>query len=322
VFRLRGDITQYFDMHGITNPFGPLLNAGADLMHMMRETLQRVSYAASTSGTLADRAVQISEFTQWLDYSPIQRLLENSIDTRKIAVSDRKLRITAVNWLTGIPKVFTNQEIGSPDGRQAILAAMALPGIFPAMAVDGIPYVDSSVLIQTPLKPAIDARSINTEASVVLHVIYADASFREIPVPPLSNTFSTVYRLYQLALSGAINTDMARARLVNERIRIRDLFETVATQGEPGKQREQLLQEKFGEDVTPLLEQLHDDLRNKVRITVHKYAPREHLYGFELLQFERKSVEKIIQHGDDAARDHDCQASGCIIPEENQPPLF
>jgi predicted acylesterase/phospholipase RssA len=321
VFRLRGDFTQYFNSQLATNPLKPLLDIGSDLIHLTRETLQRLTYASSTSGTFADRAVQISEFTEWMDFTPLRQLIRECIDIKKIGEAKRyKLRITALDWQDGVQKTFWNHDIGSTDGHESIIAAMSLPGLFPPEIVNGLPYVDSSVLIAAPLKPAIEARNKESRVPVVFHVVYANSDFRAIPVPPLSNTFATVYRLYQLALSKAVNTDVGRAHAINERIRVRNLFETVVGAGEVSEQPEDLIRRKLGEDAVPLWRELHRDLDNRVNLTIHRYSPKEHIYGFELVQFERKTIERLIQHGYEAARDHDCQASQCIIPEENRPP--
>jgi predicted acylesterase/phospholipase RssA len=317
VFRLRGDFTQYFDFQLASNPFRPFMEMGSDVLHFTRETVQRLAYASATNGTFADRAVQLSEFSTWMDFTPLQQLVKEFIDTKKIGVSSRKLLITAVNWQTGIPRTFENHDISSTDGHESIISAMCLPGLFPPQVVDGLPYVDSSVLFDTPLRPAINARLKDSEIPVVLHVVYADSSFRDIPVPPLSNTFATVYRLYQLALSKAVNSDIALAHTINERIRVKNLFEAVASATEPSTDKEDVIREKLGVDAVQVWQELKGKLANQVRLTVHRYAPKQHIYGFELVQFERKTVEQLIEYGYDAARDHDCIESRCIIPEEN-----
>jgi predicted acylesterase/phospholipase RssA len=257
VFRIRGDFTQYFNSDLAKNPFRPLLDIGSDFLYFTRETLQRLAYASSTRGTFADRAAQVSEFTQWIDYSPLKQLVREHIDTKKIAATSnpKKLHITAINWRDGSPRIFNNKDLGSTDGHESIIAAMCLPGVFPPETVDGLPYVDSSVLFETPLKPAIQARNCESKIPVVLHVVYADSSFRDIPLPSLSNTFATVYRLYQLALSRAVNADIQRAHTVNERIRVKNLFESVVAAAEdPVKSREDIIRTKLGEDAVPFWE--------------------------------------------------------------------
>lgn len=325
VFRVRGDFTQYFDANLVKNPFKPFLDMGSDFIYFTRETLQRLAYASSTRGTFADRAAQVSEFTQWIDYSPLQRLVREHIDTKKIAAASnrKKLRVTAINWRDGVPRIFDNKDLGSTDGHESILAAMCLPGVFPPGMVDGLPYVDSSVLFDTPLKPAILTRNRESKIPVVLHVVYADSSFRDIPLPPLSNTFATVYRLYQLALSRAVNTDIERARAVNERIRIKDLFESVlaAEAGSAKNEVQDIIRAKMGEDPAHFWDQLYSDLRDRVSLTIHRYTPKEHIFGFELVQFERRTIQNLIQHGYEAARDHDCYESRCIMAQDT-PPLY
>jgi predicted acylesterase/phospholipase RssA len=281
-----------------------------------------MAYASASKGTFADRAVLMSEFTQWFDYTPLRQLVKESIDTKAIAAASnpKKLRITAVNWLDGVPRTFENRDLGSSDGQESIIAAMCLPGLFPPETVDGLPYVDSSALLETPLKPAITARNRESKLPVVLHVVYADSGFGDIPLPTLSNTFATVYRLYQLALSRSVNTDIRRAHAVNERIRVKNLFESVAAAGGPGEVRD-VIREKLGEDAVPVYDQLHHDLCDRGSLTIHRYTPKEHVLGFELVQFEKDVIRKLIQHGYEAARDHDCDESHCVFPKEHALPL-
>ena len=94
VFRIRADFTQYLNSDLAKNPFKPLLDMGSDFLYFTRETLQRLAYASSTRGTFADRAAQLSEFTQWIDYSPLKQLVREHIDTMKThAYFHRKLSL-------------------------------------------------------------------------------------------------------------------------------------------------------------------------------------------------------------------------------------
>jgi len=44
-------------------------------------------------------------------------------------------------------------------------------------------------------------------------------------MPRVQNMFATIYRLYMIALSRAVGTELARIDAMNERIRMRLLFE-------------------------------------------------------------------------------------------------
>lgn len=105
---------------------------------------------------------------------------------------------------------------------------------------------------------------------------------------------------------------------------MKNLFESVvaAAAEDPAKNRDDIIRTKLGADAVPFWEELHRDLRDRVSLTIHRHTPKEHIFGFELVQFERSTIQNLIQHGYEAARDHDCEESRCIIPRENTPPLL
>lgn len=317
LFRIRWDPTQYANTKYLVNFPKPMIDFGLDVLHVAKELTQRMAFSASNSGTLADGIVQLGEFSELLDISPLRQLVHEAIDTERIAANEEscKLRITAMDWQKGTPKTFENKHFAAVYASQIILAALALPCVVQPQVVDGIPYVDTCVLMNTPLKPAIAARGKEPGAPpLVLHVAYVDSAARDIPAPPLSNMFSTLYRLYMLALSRSILTDIERADAVNERIWMRDLLQTIAQGAGETKQ-----QGGIGLPATGIQERMDRDLRTKVNLTVHRYTPTEHAYGFELIQFEKSTIAQLIQHGYDAVRHHNCAESKCIRPEEPLP---
>jgi predicted acylesterase/phospholipase RssA len=312
LFRIRWDPTQYANKKYLADFAKPMIDLGLDFLHVAKEVTQRIAVSASNSGSLADSIVQLGEFSELLDITPLRQTVRDMIDTQQIAANEEicKLRITAVDWQKGTPKTFENKHFATAYASEIIFAALALPCVVRPQVVDGIPYVDTCVLMNTPLKPAIAAGSKEPGARpLVLHVVYVDSAARDIPRLPLSNTFATLYRLYMLALSRSILTDIERADAVNERIWMRDLLQTIG-QGAGVKQ-----QAGIGLPTTGIRDRMDRDLKSKVNLTVHRYAPTEHTYGFELAQFEKSTIEQLIQHGHDAVLHHNCDESRCIRPE-------
>jgi predicted acylesterase/phospholipase RssA len=305
LFRIRAEPTQYLSVESLRNPVKPLLEMTADMLHFGQQTVRRVGWAVAASTTMVDGAIHFSEVNEWLDITPVTGLVRSSIDRAKVARSPKRLRITAANWTEGTPHVFENADFAKEEAHQIVMAALAIPGIVPAQQVGGLPFVDGSVFVDAPLQPAVKARPESPGGAVVLHTVYVDADKVKIPLPALSNTFSTIYRLYMLALSRAVKVDLERAKIANERIRTREMFDTIRKQ------------QSLSEEAKHLLDDLTNDVPDTGLVTIHRYCPTKYIHGFELHQFERESIRQLIQHGYEDALNHDCAASGCILSGEN-----
>jgi predicted acylesterase/phospholipase RssA len=301
-FRVRAEPTQYFNFESVLNPLKPSVELMTDMLHFGEQAFRRFGWAVAASNTVPDGAVRFSELNEWIDIGPVTNLIRTSIDLSKIARSSKMLRVTAVNWTNGSPKIFENSDFSREDGHQIVLAALAVPGVVAAQAVEGIPYVDGSVFIDSPLRPAISARPKGRDGGLVLHAIYLDANKTQIPQPALSNTFSTIYRVYLLAASRALGAALDGAQITNARIRTKETFDTIRKE------------QNLSAEAKILLEELTEELDNRVPLTVHRFTPTKHIHGFELQQFEKESIRQLIQHGYEDALEHDCAKSKCICP--------
>ncbi len=301
LFRIRWDPTQYFQPRYSNEPFRPWLDLALDSLHGAVQIAQRTVLAASSSRSLPDGIVQLGEFCEILDISPLRRLIADEIDAWQIAANrECKLRVTAVDWHNGTPRTFVNSDFANAWGNNILVAAQALPGVVAPETVDGLRYVDSCVLFDKPLQPAIDAGlAEGSDIPLVLHAIYVDCGKRDIPVPAFSNTFNSLYRLYMLALGRAILSDIARAGAVNQRLWMKELLQTVmdaSPAGEPDASEELA----FG----GLRRKADRDLDGRKMLTIHRYTPKGHTYGFELRQFERDSIQQLIRHGSESVLSH------------------
>src|SRR5688572_17386973 len=112
LFRIRGDPSQYMQSkYGTVDPVRPWLDFAMDSLHVAKEFTQRMAMAASSSTTLIDGIVQLGEFSELLDFSPLRSLVAEVVDARQIAAKDTcKLRITAMDWQKGVPRTFENRD--------------------------------------------------------------------------------------------------------------------------------------------------------------------------------------------------------------------
>jgi predicted acylesterase/phospholipase RssA len=90
-----------------------------------------------------------------------------------------------------------------------VLASAAIPGIFPAVQIKGVPYMDGGILMNTPLKAAIDL------GADVIHVIALDRDIQNVPPASQPNTLDTIERLLNITNSSRIETDLKLAAAVN-----------------------------------------------------------------------------------------------------------
>jgi NTE family protein len=94
-------------------------------------------------------------------------------------------------------------------GHLAIMASTSIPGVFPPIEIGGDPYVDGGILLNTPLKPAIEA------GGETLHVIYLDPDVKNIPLRRLQNTLDTLDRMMTTSFAAKVNMDMKLAARIN-----------------------------------------------------------------------------------------------------------
>jgi NTE family protein len=90
-------------------------------------------------------------------YNPLESILDESIDFKRLARSEIKLFITATNVRTGRGRIFRNAEI-TPD---VLLASACLPTLFQAVEIDDEAYWDGGYAGNptiTPLVRESDAR--------------------------------------------------------------------------------------------------------------------------------------------------------------------
>ena len=147
--------------------------------------------------------IDISTFFQT---EPFAELVTRHVHLDAIRAASCQVRIASTNWDTGELRVLENKEIT----HSAVLASAAIPGIFPTVDLDGNPYVDGGILLNTPLKPAIDA------GADVIHVIALDPTLSRFAPGSKPSTIDTLERLLCVAASSGLKTDLKLAKAVNK----------------------------------------------------------------------------------------------------------
>jgi NTE family protein len=156
-----------------------------------RKRLAEFWRAASRDGDLsklnrvvADRLfslipIAVSPFNPWIDamsrslspydlnplnINPLKDLIVRLVDFDAVRKSNLQLFIAATNVRTGRLRVFSREDI-TPD---AVMASAALPYVFRAVEIDGVPYWDGGYSANPPIFPFF--RTTDTEDVLVVQI--------------------------------------------------------------------------------------------------------------------------------------------------------
>jgi NTE family protein len=98
-----------------------------------------------------------------LDINPLKDLISRSVDFDAVrAFADLRLFVSATNVHTGSARVFTREEITA----EVIMASAALPFVFKAVEIDGVPYWDGGYSGNPAILPLMQ-NDVGTDVLVV-----------------------------------------------------------------------------------------------------------------------------------------------------------
>lgn len=126
-------------------------------------TVEQIANIWTTSGRKKIYRLQLIHFilnnflrkrlVPLMDTDPLKSLLQSRIDFRQLQESSMDIIISAVNLHTAMPEFFDKKQITIDH----LMASSAMPIIFPYYVVDGVPYWDGGIMMNTPLLPALAA---------------------------------------------------------------------------------------------------------------------------------------------------------------------
>lgn len=141
------------------------LGSGLGIPEMERlwQTCEREQIFRMTPATLLRSLRSRRKFSPMSDSRPLRDLLARHIDFARLNACPTRILVSALNMITG-QILYFHQKVITIDH---LLAASAIPGLFGWSYIDGVPYWDAGVMVNTPIEPALrmDAREI----IVVLH---------------------------------------------------------------------------------------------------------------------------------------------------------
>ncbi len=296
--RLRSWPPQYLSPGCLRTPLRDLAQLAGDAAFWARYATVRTAQFVTSDESLDRRLLQTVDISALFTWEPFERLIPETIDFGALAASPVEVVVIAANWRDGTVQKFPRQEIADVLRERAVLATAAIPGIFPPVAIDGVPFVDGAVLMNTPVSPAI---RLGAEE---LHVIYVDPLVRDIPFPTLPDTISTLYRLYVVLVAANFRGDLTTAAAINADLRLLRVGEQAMSGREELRlgSRARVLAQRRGR-------------RPYRELAIHVYRPRTDLGGvMGLVDFSARNVDLLIEQGHRDALEHDCGAEGCLLP--------
>ncbi len=151
-------------------------------------------------GWLTLRALRNS--TSLLDPRPLRELITATVELERIRHSSIGLVVMATDLTRRAPRVFDNQTVTL----DALVAAAAVPGLFPAVDVDGALLVDGGLTGRAPVLEALEAAPVQ-RALVVMS--YSPDEHGTRPTT-LSRSMEEAF---ETAMLHQINRDVELARL-------------------------------------------------------------------------------------------------------------
>jgi NTE family protein len=138
-----------------------------------------------------------------LDPAPLRQLIASAVDLDRIRVSPVALRVVATDLERRAVRVFDNRTV-SVD---ALVAASAVPGLFPPVPVGGALLVDGGLVARAPVLEALDGAAPPPRVVVVLSYASGEGG------PPPTTIRRVLEEAFETAMVHQIRRDVELARL-------------------------------------------------------------------------------------------------------------
>ena len=157
VFRLHDAPLNVSDPGCAIRPLEVLEQTVRDADHWFRYFAIRGTAFLDSQEPFDVRLMQSINIASLFSPEPLYDLIRETVDYKGLRASKKSLSIAATNWKEGSLTLFSRLDIADRVGPRSIAASAAIPGVFPSVEIDGVPFHDGGVLLNTPLRPAIRA---------------------------------------------------------------------------------------------------------------------------------------------------------------------
>src|SRR5262249_17020810 len=200
VYRVRGNPFSYFKPRCyIPNPAKPFMETFNDFVFLSGDLLARfwTFLGPQGQGSLTQRALSIPSLTPFFDMEPLKKQLRRHIDLDRIRRSPKELIVMASDWIKGMPRAFTKQEMTDQQGHAILQASAAYLLAFPFVMIEGKPYGSAAGTMATPLKPVIESYA-SPARKLIIHVILLVTPGEEIPTTKMQSALGGLARYFSM----------------------------------------------------------------------------------------------------------------------------
>jgi predicted acylesterase/phospholipase RssA len=303
-YRFLANPLEFFDPRRfLSDPIEAIRHAYDDGVYLLWDFIDRFMYVVNPQDDepMTERFLHTLAVDTFISREPFDRLVREVVNFEAIRHSPKVLKVAATNWETGRVEEFVNHDFTDKLGPRILMASSAIPGFFTPQQVGAQPYVDGSVLMNTPLNPAIRA------GADCLHVVYLDPDVSSIPIHYLSNLLSTLYRTQVINWAHTVNESIKAAESINRTLALIESARRDA--GAPGASPQATVHDlgRFGGQL--------EGMSRYRPLEIHRYHPRDELGGpLSLLDVRRARIEYLIERGFSDAAGHNCVHSKCVLP--------
>lgn len=276
VYRLRGNPLPYFNPRCyIPNPAKPFIETLNDFVFLSGDLLARfwTFLGPQGQGSLTQRVLSIPSLTPLFDMQPLQTQLRKHVDLDRVRRSPKELIVMASDWIKGMPRAFTKQEMTDQQGYAILQASAAYLLAFPFVMIEGKPYGSAGGTMATPLKPVIELYA-SPARKLIVHVILLVTPVEEIPAPKMDSAIEGLARYFSM----------------NEVLNIRAAVEYSSPAAISG-------------DLAGM---------GPVAIHWYRPS-QPIIDWWEFANFDRKLTEGFIARGYQETLQHDCETAGCLL---------
>ena len=335
VYRLRGLPAQELEPQCFVPTPARLATLLSDTVYFGGELAGTAASILRSKLPLPSRLLQAVDAGIFFDDRPLRSLLAETVDFSALERSSKELMVVASRWCEATPRIFPADELVARRRIEPILASMAIPGVFPQVWIDGAPYVDGGLSMNTPIKPAIRA------GADVIHVIYLDPKVADAEVAS-DGTFDTLARIFAVLSAEQLKADLRTADDVNRGL---ELLRRAERADRLGRLRTERIDEyavegiEGAEKIDRTREEPLPDLDSGVirglakiavqrtaarpkdrrrQLEIHSYRPKGGLArGSDLLNFGIDHLDALIRQGYRDAVEHDCMECECVFPHSD-----
>lgn len=280
-------------------PFEALSEFADDLETVIAKLVKLLERFSVSRETLTARLIDLFDFNVLISAAPLGQLMKEEVSFARIRSGNIRLRITATDWNNGTARTFRNEEMTDEDGLSLLLASNAIPGVFPTQQIGKSVYVDGGVVMNTPLKPAIEAGANE------IHIVSVNPSFQD-DVSEVHGFAPTLYRTVAIVLENSIRSDVEQAARLNAGIRAITSRLSLSRYDKEALRGTMLLAGSQPRRENPTIPYRP--------VTIHRHILRNCDSNFSsVLDFSRSRVQSLILQGVDDARAHDCGRNQCVL---------